>query len=138
MKFGSLIPLQLVLAAVLLSVGSAQSVPPPASAAQAYGKLPLTFEANQGQANDQVKFLSRGSNYSVFLTSQSMVLALAPSSSPQASTAAPAITPHKLAQASAKQAKPANQSLAGRGSDFSLTATESATNATTVPGSPIR
>jgi uncharacterized repeat protein (TIGR01451 family) len=43
---------------------------------EAYGKLPLSFEANQGQADPQVKFLSRGSGYSLFLTSTEAVLAL--------------------------------------------------------------
>jgi hypothetical protein len=42
----------------------------------AYGKLPLRFEANQGQADSQVKFLSRGSGYSLFLTHTEAVLAL--------------------------------------------------------------
>src|SRR6266481_1062114 len=32
-----------------------------------YGQLPLAFEANQGQADAQVKFLSRGSGYTLFL-----------------------------------------------------------------------
>lgn len=44
-----------------------------------YGKTPLMFEANQGQTDSRVKFLSRGSGYSVFLTSGGMVLALRPS-----------------------------------------------------------
>src|SRR2546429_583971 len=34
-----------------------------------YGKLPLSFEVNQGQTDGQVKFLSRGNGYSLFLTS---------------------------------------------------------------------
>ncbi len=33
-----------------------------------YGKLPLAFEANQGQTDGQVKFLSRGAGYTLFLT----------------------------------------------------------------------
>lgn len=41
---------------------------------QAYGKLPLSFEANRGQVNDRVKFLSRGNGYSLFLTSTEAVL----------------------------------------------------------------
>jgi hypothetical protein len=41
-----------------------------------YGKLPLSFEANQGQSDPQVKFQSRGSGYSLFLTDSSAVLAL--------------------------------------------------------------
>jgi hypothetical protein len=35
---------------------------------EAYGKLPLSFEVNQGQTSNQVRFLSRGLGYSVFLT----------------------------------------------------------------------
>lgn len=41
-----------------------------------YGKLPMTFEANEGQTDGQVKFLSRGSSYSLFLTSTESVLVL--------------------------------------------------------------
>jgi hypothetical protein len=36
----------------------------------------LSFEANQGQTDSQVKFLSRGSGYSLFLTGNEAVLAL--------------------------------------------------------------
>src|ERR1039458_6200955 len=43
---------------------------------EAYGKLPLSFEANQGQTDSEVKFLSRGSGYSLFLTSNEAVLSL--------------------------------------------------------------
>jgi hypothetical protein len=43
---------------------------------EAYGKLPLSFEANRGQTNDRVKFLSRGSGYSLFLTSSDAVMAV--------------------------------------------------------------
>jgi len=41
-----------------------------------YGKLPLSFEANQGQTDPQVKFLSRGQGYSLFLTRTEAVLQL--------------------------------------------------------------
>jgi len=41
-----------------------------------YGKLPLSFEANQGQSDNRVKFLSRGRGYSLFLTSTEAVLQL--------------------------------------------------------------
>jgi hypothetical protein len=41
-----------------------------------YGKIPLSFEANQGQTNPRVKFLSRGSGYSLFLTPTEAVLTL--------------------------------------------------------------
>lgn len=35
---------------------------------EAYSKLPLRFEANTGQTDPQVKFLSRGNGHSLFLT----------------------------------------------------------------------
>src|SRR5579863_1297939 len=40
----------------------------------AYGKLPLAFEVNQGQADRSVRFLSHSSGYSLFLTSQGLEL----------------------------------------------------------------
>lgn len=43
-----------------------------------YGKLPLSFEENVGQADPQVKFLSRGSSYSVFLTEDQAVFTTYP------------------------------------------------------------
>jgi hypothetical protein len=54
------------------------SLPPLDGAAQAavssaYGKLPLSFEINQGQTDSQVKFLSRGSGHTLFLTSNEAV-----------------------------------------------------------------
>jgi Beta-propeller repeat len=44
-----------------------------------YGKLPLSFEANQGQSDPQVKYLSRGAGYSLFLTANEAVVSLRPS-----------------------------------------------------------
>jgi len=41
-----------------------------------YGKLPLSFEVNQGQTEAQVRFLSRGRGYTLFLTGDEAVLAL--------------------------------------------------------------
>ncbi|MFZ0816457.1 MAG: choice-of-anchor D domain-containing protein [Candidatus Sulfotelmatobacter sp.] len=43
-----------------------------------YGKLPLTFEANQGQTGAKVKFVSRGQGYTAFLTSGGIALSLRP------------------------------------------------------------
>jgi hypothetical protein len=40
-----------------------------------YGSLPLRFELNQGQTDRQVRFLSRGSGYTVFLTRREAVMA---------------------------------------------------------------
>jgi hypothetical protein len=41
-----------------------------------YGKLPLSFEPNQGQTDGHVKFLSRGKGYTMFLTSEGAVMEL--------------------------------------------------------------
>src|ERR1039458_2173214 len=40
--------------------------------------VPLNFEANQGQTDSRVKFLSRGDGYSLFLTSHEAVFTLRP------------------------------------------------------------
>src|SRR4051794_35820857 len=47
-----------------------------AHVASAYGQLPLSFEANQGQADARVNFLSRGAGYSLFLTPGEAVIDL--------------------------------------------------------------
>jgi len=44
----------------------------------AYGKLPLSFEENQGQTAREVRYVSHGSGYELFLTPQEAVLALRP------------------------------------------------------------
>jgi beta-lactam-binding protein with PASTA domain len=73
----------LVAASTPLAVAAGPASQPPDNAAAAkahvaenYGKIPLSFEANQGQADKTVKFVSRGSGYSLFLTDSSAVLAL--------------------------------------------------------------
>ncbi len=68
----------------MLAVGSlaarAQAVAPGAAASPRvpaeYGKLPLSFEANRGQVDSRVRFLSRGQGYSLFLTDSGAVLSL--------------------------------------------------------------
>src|SRR4029077_17274407 len=66
--------------AVLISLLCLFTTPSPAAdklkVVDAYGKLPLNFEANQGQSDARVKFLSRGSGYTLFLTSSEAVLLL--------------------------------------------------------------
>jgi hypothetical protein len=39
-----------------------------------YGELPLSFEANEGQTDPQVQFLSRGAGYTLFLNRDQAVL----------------------------------------------------------------
>jgi len=43
----------------------------------AYDHLPLMFEPNLGQTDPQVKFMTRGNGYSLFLTDGAAVLSLA-------------------------------------------------------------
>lgn len=62
-----------------VAVGAAPSelnVTPKQSLIASYGKLPLSFEANQGQIDSNVKFLSRGEGYHLYLTSTEAVLTL--------------------------------------------------------------
>ena len=75
----------LLLAGLSLAFGSAayagSAATPEATAAGKrmaanYGKIALSFEANQGQTDPSVQFLSRGSGYSLFLTQGEVVLNL--------------------------------------------------------------
>jgi len=45
-------------------------------AEKAYGSLPMSFEPNRGQTDEQVLFLSRGPGYNLFLTRNESVLVL--------------------------------------------------------------
>jgi len=69
-RFRDLFPL---FVASLMTAGSAVAQ---SGAASPYGRLPLTFEVNQGQADARVKFLSQGPGYMLFLTANEAVLAL--------------------------------------------------------------
>jgi hypothetical protein len=44
--------------------------------AEKYGKLPLSFEGNRGQADARVRFLSRGTGYTLFLTNDEAIFEL--------------------------------------------------------------
>src|SRR5215470_16988958 len=67
---------------VSLTLVAQSNRPGSAKIVEGYGKLPLAFEANQGQSDPQVKFLSRGAGYSLFLTPTEAVLALSGGSQP--------------------------------------------------------
>jgi hypothetical protein len=43
-----------------------------------YGRLPLQFEANEGQVDHRVQFVSRGAGYTLFLAGHEAVLSLRP------------------------------------------------------------
>ncbi len=82
-------------------VASSVSTPQTDPKAQArilgsYGKLPLSFEANHGQTDGRVKFLSRSGGYSLFLTGDEAVLALrgkkAKNTAPKRPTSSPVET----------------------------------------------
>ena len=59
-----------------------------ARVSQSYGKLPLHFEANQGQTHQDVRFLARGAGYSLFLTPTEAALTLTKQVSPARKPAA--------------------------------------------------
>jgi hypothetical protein len=65
---------RLVLFAFL--VGCPAAAAAEARVSETYGKLPLHFEANRGQTHEDVRFLARGSGYSLFLTPTGAVLTL--------------------------------------------------------------
>ena len=75
--------------AVTVFIGGGTLAPKPVSETrlgadlkQAYGNLPMRFEANQGQTDSSVRFLSRGSGYGLFLTSGEAVLVLSKTTEP--------------------------------------------------------
>ena len=64
---------------LLLPPPPASGQPTPAARARiqaSYANLPLAFEQNQGQTDAQVKYLARGSGYTLFLTANDAVFSL--------------------------------------------------------------
>jgi uncharacterized protein (TIGR03437 family) len=55
---------------------------------ESYGKLPLSFEANQGQTDARVKFFARGRGYDLYLTATEAIFALKKENKKTAITAA--------------------------------------------------
>ncbi len=64
------------------AVVSASNAAARARIAEAYEKLPMSFEANRGQANEAVKFLARGDGYNLSLATSEAVLLLRASNKP--------------------------------------------------------
>jgi hypothetical protein len=85
--------------------------------AENYGKLPLAFEANHGQTDSAVRFLSRGNGYTLFLTESEAVLSLrtAPSGD---KPAADSLLRMKLIGANARPAVTGEKELSGRSNYF--------------------
>jgi len=85
---------------VLAVISTGLSEPTPASVPEPkiqseFLSLPLSFEANQGQADPAVKFFSRGAGYALFLTPDSAVFKLRSAQG----TLSPAVVRMKLAGA---------------------------------------
>lgn len=74
----SKLPCFLLLVLASVSVWSSRMCAQAVGPRPSYSRLPLTFEANQGQANPEVKFLSRGRGYTASLTAGGIVLSLRP------------------------------------------------------------
>src|SRR5436190_11482090 len=72
------VPFRRILTLLTLVAGFALPFAAAAEArvSQSYGKLPLHFEANQGQTHQDVRFLARGAGYSLYLTAGEAVLVL--------------------------------------------------------------
>src|SRR5690349_21607955 len=66
----------LVAVLVILTLALSTSQPGHTRIKKAYGGIPLSFEANQGQSDSSVKFFSRGSGYGLFLTQTEALLEL--------------------------------------------------------------
>jgi Beta-propeller repeat len=74
---GAALAFAAVRAAPIRSIPARPDAMPPASAAKdAFVALPLRFEPNVGQADEQVRFLSRGHGYSLLMTRTGAVLKL--------------------------------------------------------------
>ncbi|HZS09589.1 MAG TPA: SBBP repeat-containing protein [Blastocatellia bacterium] len=58
------------------SVKPARQNAAPARLGESFGRLPLRFEANQGQTDARVRYLARGSGYGLFLTDNEAVVRL--------------------------------------------------------------
>src|SRR5258708_4205846 len=61
-----------------------------------YASRPMSFEANLGQADSQVRFLARGTGYELFLTSTQAVLSLAPAGGTTTAAVAPGVLSMEL------------------------------------------
>jgi hypothetical protein len=92
--------------------GLGEPPPKPAPVPRARGELlslPLSFEANQGQTDPAVKFVSRGDGYALFLTPDSAVFKLRP----VRGTSSPAVVRMKLAGANSRARISGAQTLSG-------------------------
>src|ERR1700692_4963360 len=62
--------------AVVVAVPARANIQAGSEIVTEYGRLPLAFEPNLGQANPEAKFLARGAGYELFLTPKESVFVL--------------------------------------------------------------
>jgi hypothetical protein len=113
-------------AAVAAPLGHAAATPrsntPAARFDRDFGKVPLSFEPNQGQTDAKVQFLSRGQGYALFLTPGEAVLELQKSGGKKLDAArslpAPSVLRMTLVGADAKAAVSGEQPLPGTSNYF--------------------
>ncbi len=78
-RFTSCIVITLLLPFLTLIAGETASAQQNASAqervSESYGRLPLAFEANEGQASSEVRYLARGADYMLLIDETDAVLA---------------------------------------------------------------
>jgi hypothetical protein len=91
-----------------------------ARAAEAYGRLPLSFEANHGQTDSRVKFVALGSGYTLFLTNGEAVLALGTAQRSNQKNPAPhkAVVQMKLLGANPSPVVSGREQMPGRSNYF--------------------
>ena len=84
-----------------------------------YGRLPLSFEANEGQSERQVKFLAHGNGYGLFLTTQEAVLVRRrPAASRQHSAGTDSVLRMALANAATSAEVKGDELLPGKSNYF--------------------
>ena len=112
-----------IIGAVILAVptyglGPSEEKSTVAKVSEDYGKLPLSFEANQGQTAPEVKFLSRGPGYGLFLTPTEAVLTLTRAADGKADQAEATAVGMKLVGAKAKPEMVGVDPLSGKSHYF--------------------
>jgi len=99
------------------------------NALQVFRKSPMSFEANQGQTDARVKFISRGAGYTLFLTRDSAVMVL--------QNAGPVNGPHESVAAATSPSMPyIGNSLATKARGQSANRSESVLNMRVVAANP--
>ena len=83
-----------------------------------YGRVPLSFEANQGQTANEVQFLSRGPGYTLFLTPTKAVLSLQQRVADPQKKPVTNVLPMELMGANAEAKAEARDELPGKSNYF--------------------